>query len=364
MKCARCGYFNLPGAQVCGRCGANPADDAPTEEAAPALAAWDDVLPPRARQRTAATRVRQQARREANRALRVAAGTSGRPGRLPHTQDIAGQVRQDGAQAWGDARPWLLSTLSVVPGLGQCVQRRGRGGTMFTGASLILLLLAAAFFRTGLSDVLLWGLLGLSLWSVFDTAQNAFPPTANTPNAAGLRQTRLAFLSVALVVGTLACVFALLGLRWTPFMTRTDLAAPVLREGDGLVMESLSRPNTQVRRGDILLSRGIMEGNHSDSVIVAERALGQPGDRVEARGGALFVNGRLLPPNRLPLALHPPVPDFSVTVPPQTFCVWNTTVWAGEENRAGGPFLLLPSSDVSGRVVARYAPPARRRLFP
>src|SRR5688500_10108591 len=133
MKCPACGHHNFPGSTpaLCGRCGQGerawiPGSPAGGERAR-SPSSPEDVYPPRAHDRTwmdrsigictaAAQRVRDQARE--SRFTRAAA-------------DLTGEMVSDRSA-------YLVSALSLLPGLGQCAQRRWRAAACFMGGWLAL----------------------------------------------------------------------------------------------------------------------------------------------------------------------------------------------------------------------------------
>lgn len=97
-------------------------------------------------------------------------------------------------------------------------------------------------------------------------------------------------------------ITALLALRWTvvePYVVPTGSMEPTLKTGDRLYAlkcaYDIRFPFTEwmllstgtVKRGDVILFRSPKD----PSITFVKRAVGLPGDRLEFRNGALFVNG-------------------------------------------------------------------------
>jgi len=95
---------------------------------------------------------------------------------------------------------------------------------------------------------------------------------------------------------------ALFALRWTfvePYVVPTSSMEPTLKRGDRLYALkcaydfrfpftdwTLFKTGT-VKRGDVILFRP----PHKPELIYVKRAIGLPGDRIEFREGALYING-------------------------------------------------------------------------
>ncbi|MBI4403543.1 MAG: signal peptidase I [Deltaproteobacteria bacterium] len=101
-------------------------------------------------------------------------------------------------------------------------------------------------------------------------------------------------------------IIALFALRWTvvePYVVPTGSMEPTLKPGDRLYAlkcaYDIRFPFTEwilfrispVKRGDVILFRN----PENPSLTFVKRAVGLPGDRIEYRGGRLFINGEEIP---------------------------------------------------------------------
>src|SRR5438046_1308121 len=180
MKCPRCGYHNLPGAEGCGQCGSQPAASAVAASNGAAVAA-EEFYPPRARERRMADEVAERLRGPARRARALAAA-------LP---------------AVSTESYWLPSLLGIIPGLVQWRDDRRRLAVILAASCVLALALGVLCIRWPASNALL-ALAGGILWySAWDAARCRFPP-AETERARPLRDFRLALLSASILFSLLA----------------------------------------------------------------------------------------------------------------------------------------------------------------
>lgn len=341
MKCISCGYFNLPQALTCGKCGMDLSR--PTLRAGGNLG--ESLYPPRARDLTAWDKVQRRVR--ISERVRLPAMPAQKP--LP---------------AMGvSLRPWLVMTAALLPGAGHFILGDTKRGVRLSACFFAVLGLFLLLIHSWASNYLLWAALGLSLYSVWTVAGRVFPPATSSPEARYYRTLRLGFLSVGTVASTLASLYWLAG-QWYPVYHLTnDSSAPGIQAGDDVIEQRLSHP--ALRRGDVVLARP------AENPII-ERVLGLPGDRVDYAGGVLWVNGVQAGPERLPLsgAARRAAGTFNTVVPPGQVCLWQ--VPAGtypEAGEGGGPlptaaFVTLSTSSIEGRVLGVLDPPAHRRWFP
>lgn len=333
MKCLECGYFNLPQALICGRCGMDLAHPTPR----PGGSLQESLYPPRARSRTLGAQV--QAR------------VHWRP-----PPPLSTPVKTQAAA-------WAVTTAAVLPGLGHLLRGEVRRGAMLLLMTLGVLGAIVLTWRLDISDVLLWGLAGLAGWSVWDVAARAFPPANTDSESEYLRVLRLGFLCVTVVASTLASLFWLAGRLYPRYDVTNDQMAPLLAAGDQVLTRRTARPLDGLRHGDVIVAR-------SGEFPLIERVIGLPGDAVQAEGGVLRVNGRLVSRRGLPLDSSGRAPSrpFWVIVPPGQVCVWQPLAGTYPERGEGGPgsqpvatFTTINAEEITGRGVIIIEPPTHRQ---
>ncbi len=340
MKCISCGYFNLPQALTCGKCGMDLSR--PTLRAGGSLE--ESLYPPRARDLTAWDKVQR------------------RTPILPRVRLPSVPARNPLPAMGMSLRPWLVMTAALLPGAGHFILGDTQRGVRLLAWFFAVLSLSLLLIHSWVSDCLLWATLGLSLYSVWEVASRAFPPAGANPEAGYYRTLRLGFLSLGTVASTLASFYWLAGQRYPVYHLATDASAPGIRAGDDVIEQRLLQPALQ--HGDIVLARP------ADYPII-ERILGLPGDRVDYAGGVLWVNGVQAGPERLPLsgAARQAAGTFNTIVPPGQVCLWQVPAgYYPEAGEGGGPapsaaFVTFPARDIEGRVLGVLEPPAHRCWF-
>lgn len=240
MKCPNCGYFNMPGATVCGSC-RRALDEAPdTADAAEPYVPVAEIYPPRASQRTARQRVEAHSptARRTNRYMESdwqQTRENARQRRLNWQTAYAAFRRSvrwwcDGANLRAVASRNITPALSCIPGLGQFIQGRySTAGILFllfvpllsvvvnilirdwniTVAGMYVMLAPAialpySLFLNGIVFafyVLVW-------FSVWDAAKHSYPPLSTQDYQRDrFRNLRLAYGSAVYAALVLALFF-------------------------------------------------------------------------------------------------------------------------------------------------------------
>jgi len=126
---------------------------------------------------------------------------------------------------------------------------------------------------------------------------------------------------------------------------------PNLHTDQRLVVEKISYnhwwPVRGPQRGDVVVFRV-----NPDSDLLIKRVIGLPGDRVEVRGGQVFINGQALDE---PYLTRPTIGDYGpIDVPPLHIFVLGDNRGFSNDSRSFGPLLL---DSVIGRAWFSYWPP-------
>ena len=126
---------------------------------------------------------------------------------------------------------------------------------------------------------------------------------------------------------------------------------PNLHTDQRLVVEKISYSRwwhlRGPQRGDVVVLRV-----DQDSELLIKRVIGLPGDRVEIRGGQVFINGRRLSE---PYLTQPTYGDYGpVDVPPLHIFVLGDNRGFSNDSRTFGP---IPLEQVVGRAWFSYWPP-------
>ncbi len=125
--------------------------------------------------------------------------------------------------------------------------------------------------------------------------------------------------------------------------------APSLHPSERLIVEKISYRFHQPQRGDIV----VLESPRRNSDPLIKRVIGLPGETIEIRGGAVFIDGTQL---YEPYLTQPTVGDFSLQlIPEEHIFVMGDNRGSSNDSRAFG---VVPLGDVIGRAWLRYWPPS------
>lgn len=127
---------------------------------------------------------------------------------------------------------------------------------------------------------------------------------------------------------------------------------PTLVEGDRIIVNRITYDFGSIERGDVIVFER-PEGEIDPTVEhLVKRVIGLPGDRLEARGGALYRNGNLasepyLPPGTITDNLPPTV------VPDGQLWVMGDNRGNSSDSRVFGP---IDGDLVVGKAIFRFWP--------
>ncbi|MGO9029462.1 MAG: signal peptidase I [Acidimicrobiales bacterium] len=164
-------------------------------------------------------------------------------------------------------------------------------------------------------------------------------------------------LAVMLVL-VVAATFVLRSFVIQTFSIPSGSMLPTLQIGDRIIVDKLSY---HVRRGDIVVfKRPPLE--EQDYVDLVKRVIGMPGENISARGGSIYIDGKLLAEPWLPKGPQgyteplpgDPNPQFNlppggVNIPAGEYYVMGDNRIDSEDSRWFGP---IPRSLIVGRAVS------------
>lgn len=106
---------------------------------------------------------------------------------------------------------------------------------------------------------------------------------------------------VAVIIGALVVALVVKTFLFQAFYIPSASMEPTLEEGDRVLVNKLSYDLHDVNRGDIVVFELPPEKVGSDGIKdLIKRVIGLPGDTIETRDGAVYVNDRLLDEPYLP----------------------------------------------------------------
>ena len=141
--------------------------------------------------------------------------------------------------------------------------------------------------------------------------------------------------------------------RWIP----SESMVPTLKVYDKLIVDKLSYHFTDPQRGDIVVfspTDNIMRENPNLKDAFIKRVVGLPGEKVEVKGGRVYINDQPLRENyieALPQYKYGPV-----TVPPNSYLVLGDNRNNSYDSHFWG---FVPQDNIIGRAIVRFWPPNR-----
>ena len=136
------------------------------------------------------------------------------------------------------------------------------------------------------------------------------------------------------------------------FVIPSESMVPTLMIGDRVLANKFIYDFTEPDRGDIVVFRTVEGGNEN----LIKRVIGLPGDRVEGRNGAIYINGeRLKEPY-----VNKQLPDTSTfgptTVPENSYFMMGDNRINSQDSRFFGS---VPEDNLVGEAFLRFWPPDR-----
>jgi signal peptidase I len=136
-----------------------------------------------------------------------------------------------------------------------------------------------------------------------------------------------------------------------PFRIPSGSMIPTLQIGDRVLANKLAYDLSDIERGDIIIFRSPADGE-----TLIKRAVGLPGDKLEIRGGKLYINGELQDEPYLKPDTQISQPFGPVTVPKGHFFAMSDNRENSTDSRVYGP---VPGENVIGEAKVRFWPPDR-----
>ncbi|HTV47450.1 MAG TPA: S26 family signal peptidase [Phycisphaerae bacterium] len=293
MQCTNCGFQNMPGSEVCGRCSTGLG----------LATAVVDVNPPRAGSLSKYFR----------RVLPVRM-VYFRTRSALHAENVAARVRH--ATATLPPRPLILRL--IVPGWSHFYIKQPFRGHLFLWGFVACLLPTFLYFGTT------WGSIWLGMaFSVHSSA--ALDIVTQSLPGAGVRDRIVRSIIVSAILGLVLYLPAmwLIGGFAGPHTVQTDLVT--FRTGDVLLVNRWEAP----RRGEVVLYEfnynTMLAPGYGERETVQyageniDRILAMPGDHVQCNSGRLLINGS--PSLWQPLNPRPLPKEISLTVPDDHYLI-------------------------------------------
>jgi hypothetical protein len=329
MKCPNCGFRNLPGAKICGACGADLTVQSGN--------VTEPFYPPRAWGR--------QFRRFHERAARSRSGwqapsTQDRPDLSP-TSTLLQQAEQRRTR-----RLILLTALKsltgLIPGLGLILEKRARTGRNLMLAFLFCTAVVLLCWRNFLSNLALLAIAALLIYSVGATFFAAWQRN-NLPTLANFQKAGIWLTVVSLFLWAYVLFRASLnivgGIAFVPITAAND---PVIQFGNQVLYSHLSRHLENLKPGDYVL----VDTTGARELTPITQRLGYFYDPVQVVFSPLTIG-------RVEAVRQSEVGTELVISVPMIF--GRQTMYQR---------VLVPMDAVQGKIVAILNPPSRRRWLP
>jgi signal peptidase I len=131
---------------------------------------------------------------------------------------------------------------------------------------------------------------------------------------------------------------------------------PTLEVNDHLMVDKLSYRWSNPERGDITVfspTEELKRQHFQDTFI--KRVIGLPGEKVEVKGGRVYINDRLLPEKYIDEKLA--YQWGPVTIPPNSYLVMGDNRDNSYDGRYWG---FVPRTNIIGKAVVRFWSPDRK----
>ena len=136
-----------------------------------------------------------------------------------------------------------------------------------------------------------------------------------------------------------------------PTIVKESSMEPTLYENHYLIINKLAYKIGDEERGDIIVFESELETEDGDKKLLIKRIVGLPGETVEVKDGAVYINGQLLEEEYLKDGITPG--NVKVTVPEgQLFAMGDNRVVSIDSRELG----CIDEDTVMGKAVVRLYP--------
>jgi signal peptidase I len=191
--------------------------------------------------------------------------------------------------------------------------------------------------------------------------QGQVPPVQESPAAnARWRPSRRAIVEwVVIIVLAVVAVLAIRTWAIEPFWIPSASMSPTLKDGDKVLVNKLAYDFHSVHRGDIIVFATPAAEKPLDPGVkdLIKRVIGLPGETIMARGGYVYIDGKLLAEPWLPKQDVGVTSSFGpVQIPAGYYFVMGDNRDDSSDSRVFGP---IPRHLIVGRAFVRIWPVSR-----
>lgn len=152
-----------------------------------------------------------------------------------------------------------------------------------------------------------------------------------------------------------ALIFVLVNTLTGRYEVQSISMEPTLHEGQYLIVSKVAYWLREPRRGDIVV---LDPPDHRSTIPYIKRIVGLPGERVEVRGGRVWVDGVAL---NEPYVSGPALYDDDVVLGPDDYLVLGDNRNNSSDSHVWG---ALPGDNILGKTIFRYWPPEKWGTMP
>ena len=185
-------------------------------------------------------------------------------------------------------------------------------------------------------------------------------PPETAPASAVSRALRSTIEWVVIIAGALIVALVVRTFVVQPFYIPSASMEPQLMVGDRVLVNKLSYRLHDVHRGDVVVfERPKCDGGEPVIKDLIKRVIGLPGERLEGRGGSVYVDGRRLREPYLPPTAT--TSDFGpVQVPSHHLWVMGDNRQNSKDSRflCNNSPTFIAEGEVVGRAFVRVWPPS------
>jgi signal peptidase I len=238
--------------------------------------------------------------------------------------------------------PWLAVFLSrMIPGIGHLYIKKIWQGILF-----FILFIVSAIFP-----------LGPIVFSALVAYHAYVASPVRRERTRGIILTISSLLIITSIFSVIFSAFSALLIRNVAEARYIPSGSmlPTLQINDRLIIDKWSYRSQAPQRGDIVVflpTEALKQQNIKDAVI--HRVIGVPGDKVEVKGGKVYINNQPLEENYIQEA-----PDYQfgpVTVPPNSYFVLGDNRNNSFDSHYWG---FVPRKNIIGKATKRFWPPER-----
>ncbi len=168
-----------------------------------------------------------------------------------------------------------------------------------------------------------------------------------------------------LIIAALTIALLIKAFLFQAFVIPSASMVPTLKIDDRILVNKLSYRLHDVHRGDVVVFTAPPGADQGDVDHLVKRVIGLPGERIEARADAIYIDGRALDEPYVNPNCAEPIATSGIAMRTQTIPAGQVFVMGdnrceSKDSRAFGP---VPIDTIVGRAFVRIWPPTRIKFL-